>query len=101
MSDYNWGTKQTVKERLGIAPETLKTWRLGKRDRPPVLVEGIHWVYISSRAIRYNVRLLEDFMVNRATPELHEIAIEHYLGSLPSSQRPKHSRRSKNYLRAV
>lgn len=88
-SQYPLVTKHQVREHLNISDGTLKTWRLGKGDRAPVLTEGIHWVRIGTRDTRYNLALLHDFMVNRTAPELHEHAIEHYLGTLPSSQRKR------------
>lgn len=84
---YPLVTKHQVRQQLSISDGTLKTWRLGKGDRAPVLIEGIHWVRIGTRDTRYNLALLHDFVVNRNAPELHEQAIEHYLSQLPSSQR--------------
>lgn len=86
---YPLVTKHQVREHLNISAETLKNWRLGRGNTPPLLIEGVHWIRIGTRDTRYNLALLHDFMVNRTAPELHEHAIEHYLGTLPSSQRKR------------
>jgi len=88
-SAYPLVTKHQVRDHLNISPSTLKQWRLGRNGDPPLLIEGIHWVRMGSRDTRYNLALIHDFMVNRNAPELHENAIEHYLASLPSSQRKR------------
>jgi len=87
--DYPLVTKHQVREHLNISPSTLKQWRLGHNGEPPLLTEGIHWVRMGSRDTRYNLALLHDFMVNRTAPDLHNQAIEHYLGTLPSGQRKR------------
>jgi hypothetical protein len=65
----------------GLSHHQLKKLRLSGR-----LTEGIHWVYVNSRSVLYNVPLITDWIANRANPDLHEIAIKNYLASLPSSQ---------------
>jgi hypothetical protein len=67
----------------GLSRGELKDLRLSGE-----LQKGAHWVAINSRSIKYNVQLLIDWMANRHAPELHEIAIQNFLASLPSSQPP-------------
>jgi hypothetical protein len=89
-----FGTKRDAAELLGLSPETLKKYRL--RDK--ILVEGIHWIKLNSRTIRYNLSLLADWLQNRHNPAAHQKAIEQYLSTLacnqpkrrgPKSARPK------------
>jgi hypothetical protein len=65
----------------GLSQHSLKKLRLSGR-----LEEGVHWVYVTSRTIAYNRDLLLDWIANRRNPEHHQIAIQKYLASLPSSQ---------------
>jgi hypothetical protein len=71
----------------GLSHHSLKKLRLSGR-----LENGIHWVYVTSRTIAYNHDLLIDWVANRKNPAHHEIAIQNYLRSLPSSQPPIKSR---------
>jgi len=96
---YPLVTKHRIREELAISESTLKHWRLGRGGGKPLLIEGIHWVRFGTRDTRYNLALIHDFMVNRTAPELHDHAIEHYLGTLPSSQRKRV--REKRRLQAV
>lgn len=73
-----FGTKHQAADLLGLSPETLKKYRL--RDR--TLIEGIHWIKLNSRTIRYNLPLLADWLQNRNDSAAHQKAIEHYLTSL-------------------
>lgn len=89
-----FGTKHAAAKLLGLSSETLKKYRL--RDK--ILVEGIHWIKLNSRTIRYNLSLLADWLQNRHNPAAHQRAIEQYLSTLacnqpkrrgPKSARPK------------
>jgi hypothetical protein len=71
----------------GLSHHQLKKLRLSGR-----LIEGIHWQYLNRRAVLYNAVLITDWIANRHAPEHHEIAIQKYLRSLPSSQPPVKSR---------
>jgi hypothetical protein len=71
----------------GLSHHQLKKLRLSGR-----LTEGIHWVYLNSRSVLYNVPLITDWVASRKNPEHHKIAIKNYLASLPSSQQPIKSR---------
>jgi hypothetical protein len=79
------GTSEAAR-RFGISAFTLKTMRIGFRQTPASLVEGVHWIRPSARKVLFNAALLEDFLINRGNPEAHDRAIAAYLASLPSSK---------------
>ncbi|WP_013320680.1 helix-turn-helix transcriptional regulator [Gloeothece verrucosa] len=74
--------KQEVSQHLKLSATTLKRYRL-----QGLLVEGIHWVRLNSRCIRYNLDLLQDWLQNRDDPIAHQRAIEIYQASLLSNQK--------------
>ncbi|NMF86278.1 hypothetical protein, partial [Nodosilinea sp. P-1105] len=47
-------------------------------------IEGIHWVRINSRCVRYNLELIQDWLHNRDNPKAHMRAIEVYRQGLLS-----------------
>ncbi|MGG6239389.1 hypothetical protein [Leptolyngbya sp. KIOST-1] len=57
-----------------------------------LLIEGVHWVRVNSRCIRYNLELIKDWLHNRHDPVAHQRAIEIYQASLLSNQRKIHKR---------
>jgi hypothetical protein len=71
---------------FGISRPTLKKLRIGHRNTPPALVENVHWVRFSQTFVLFNLALMEDFLANKNNPNAHQITIENYLRSLPSSQ---------------
>ncbi|MEL6385289.1 MAG: hypothetical protein AAFQ89_23055 [Cyanobacteria bacterium J06626_18] len=78
--------KRQVSECLSLSGSTLKKYRLSGE-----LIEGIHWVRINSRCVRYNLELLKDWLHNRGNPKAHMRAIETYQKSLLSNQKRKRS----------
>ncbi|ACK70819.1 conserved hypothetical protein [Gloeothece citriformis PCC 7424] len=74
--------KQQASQYLNLSGTTLKRYRL-----QGVLIEGIHWVRLNSRCIRYNLDLLQDWLQHRDDPAAHERAIEIYQASLLSNQK--------------
>jgi tRNA(His) 5'-end guanylyltransferase len=80
--------KRTASECLNLSGSTLKKYRL-KGD----WVEGIHWVRINSRCVRYNLELIQDWLHNRDNPNAHMWAIEVYRQGLLSY--PRKSRKEK------
>lgn len=92
-SNYPMNTQFCNKHRLaeltGLSPETFKKYRLSGKWH-----EGIHWQRINSRCILYNLSLILDWVANRANPDAHQRAIDHYLASLPSNQPKKRGRRA-------
>ena len=53
--------KRTASERLNLSGSTLKKYRL-QGD----WIEGIHWVRINSRCVRYNLELIQDWLPVRS-----------------------------------
>ncbi|MEM1369724.1 MAG: helix-turn-helix domain-containing protein [Cyanobacteria bacterium P01_H01_bin.15] len=85
-----WCTKHEAAEILGVSVTTVR--RMRQKNQ---LIEGIHWTQYSSRCIRYNVRLLEDWAATRADAQSHSRAIDNFLGSLPSNQNKRSGRKPK------
>jgi hypothetical protein len=77
----NFVSKREISQRLSISATSLKRYRLNGR-----LIEGIHWVRLNSRCIRYNFDLITDWLQNRERLDIHQRAIEVYQASLLSNQ---------------
>jgi tRNA(His) 5'-end guanylyltransferase len=74
---------------LKMGSTTLKKYRaLG------YWIEGIHWVKLNSRCVRYNVDLIQDWLQNRTDPAAHQKAIANYQASLLSNQPQPKKRKS-------
>jgi tRNA(His) 5'-end guanylyltransferase len=74
-------TTHKVIENLNLRDITLKKYR-----RSGEWSEGIHWVRINSRCVRYNLDLIQDWMHNRHDPQTHQRAIAAYKRTLLSHQ---------------
>jgi CHAD domain-containing protein len=81
--------KQQAKKSLSLSGETLKRYRLQGE-----WIEGIHWVRINSRCVRYNLELIQDWFHNRHDPSAHMRAIEFYQDSLLSNQKKSTRKKS-------
>ncbi len=81
-------SKQEATQSLKLSGTTLRRYRV-----QGLLIEGVHWVRVNSRCIRYNLELINDWLHNRHDPAAHQRAIEIYQASLLSNQRkiPKRS----------
>ncbi|MEL6263585.1 MAG: hypothetical protein AAFR12_21275 [Cyanobacteria bacterium J06626_6] len=77
-------SKRKASECLNLSSSTLKKYR-----RNGEWIEGLHWVRINSRCIRYNLELIKDWLHNRNDPVAHLKAIETYQRSLLSNQKNK------------
>ncbi|WP_103123744.1 hypothetical protein [Nostoc cycadae] len=84
--DIQFCSKITLRQKIGLSNSTFKKYR-----NSGVWLEGIHWQRLNTRSVRYNLPLILDWVANRNAPEVHQIAIENYLRSLPSNQK-KYSR---------
>lgn len=73
--------KREAERLTGLSHETLKKYRLNG-----ILTEGIHWIRINPRVVRYNAMLLLDFLQNRNDRNAHQRAIGNYQASLLSNQ---------------
>jgi len=81
-------SKQEATQSLKLSGTTLRRYRV-----QGLLIEGVHWVRVNSRCIRYNLELIKDWLHNRHDPAAHQRAIEIYQAGLLSNQRkiPKRS----------
>ena len=77
-------SKRQASECLNFSSSTLKKYRLNGE-----WIEGLHWVRINSRCVRYNLELIQDWFHNRSDPSAHLRAIELYQKSLLSNQPKK------------
>jgi hypothetical protein len=75
-------SKRYLARSLMLNGDTLKKYR-----QQGDWLEGIHWVQINSRCIRYNLELIQDWLYNRNDPASHRRAIERYQSSLLSNQK--------------
>jgi hypothetical protein len=66
-------TKRQLAQYLNLSTDTLKRYRLQGE-----WLEGIHWVRINSRCVRYNLELIKDWLHNRNHPTAHRRAIKTY-----------------------
>ncbi|WP_231936249.1 MULTISPECIES: helix-turn-helix transcriptional regulator [Fischerella] len=60
---FKFVSKQQASEHLNLSFATLKKYRLDG-----TWIEGIHWVRINSRCVRYNLELIQDWLQNRHDP---------------------------------
>ena len=80
--------KHDAAKLLGISTHTLKIYR------QQYLIEGIHFLRLNSRCIRYHKELLRDWYANFSNPQAHQRGIENYLASLLSNKKKKRGRKS-------
>lgn len=77
MDKYTLITKEEAARRTQLSAATLKKYRLSGD-----LIEGVHWVRINARSIRYRSPLVEQWAELRHDPEAHLGAIEEFERSL-------------------
>lgn len=82
-------TKHEIERLYGLSAETQKRYRLSGK-----WTEGIHWIRVNSRVIRYNLPLIEDWFLNVNSPQLHNQAVTAYVTSLPCNRPKKRGRKS-------
>ncbi len=82
-------SKKQASECLDLSSSTLKKYRLNGE-----WIEGLHWVRINSRCVRYNLDLIKDWLHNRSDPSAHLRAIEVYQQNLLSNQKISKRRKS-------
>ncbi|MEO0759483.1 MAG: hypothetical protein AAFY78_21720 [Cyanobacteria bacterium J06648_16] len=76
---FNFVSKREVMNCLKLSNSTLKKYRYSGE-----WIEGLHWVRLNSRCVRYNLDLIKDWLHNRENPVAHERAISRYQRSLLS-----------------
>jgi hypothetical protein len=85
---HSWVDKNKASEITGLSNSTFKRLRTSGKWR-----KGIHWTQLSTRTIRYNRELIQDWMNNDQIA--HERAIANFLESLPSNQPMKRGQKAK------
>lgn len=86
----DWISKQQALELLGVSDRTLERYHNAdhcQRQGWAPLIRGIHST--EARPIRFNRPLLEDWLINRTNPRLHQKAIARWQNRLPSYQKRK------------
>ncbi len=63
--------KYTVAQILNISANTVRT-------KHRQWIEGVHYITVSPRVVRYNLKLIEDWIKNRGDATAHRRAIEKY-----------------------
>jgi hypothetical protein len=89
--DFQLATAKQSAEQLGCSTHWLKKLRLDGK-----LQEGIHWVRIGKRSVRYVTPLLVDYFRNRHQPYVHQQFIEDYVASWDANQPRKPGRKSRH-----
>ncbi len=74
-------SKQEALQYLHLSEATLKRYRSQGH-----LLEGIHWVRINSRCVRYNLELIQDWLHTRHDPTAHERVVRRYQATLLHNQ---------------
>ena len=82
-SGDGWSNAEKTSKFFDFSVHTLKVYR--KKH----WILGIHYQYLNSRTIRYNIKLIQDWLVNLGDPQSHKRGIEVHLASLPSNQSKK------------
>jgi hypothetical protein len=73
--DYSFGDKYAAAELLGCHPDSLARSR---RNANYGWIEGVHFVRLNSSSVRYNLTLLQDWLMNRHNQLAHQRAVEAY-----------------------
>ena len=68
----NFLNKKAACALLSVSSSTLK------RYQKKYWLEGIHFIRVNSRNVRYNEDLIKDWMQNSQAEKAHQRAIEHY-----------------------
>jgi hypothetical protein len=71
---------------------------LKKKRQDGTLLEGIHWIRLGKRAVRYVIPVMIDFFRNRHQPYVHQQFIEDYVASWNSNQPRKPGRKPRNLV---
>ena len=83
LSDYSFNIPASkAKELLGTPENTLREYRYSGE-----LIQGIHYIKLGYRGVKYNQAMVTDWLVNRHSPEAHSRAIEYFQSLLPSNQK--------------
>jgi hypothetical protein len=83
-----FANKRLACARLSLSGTTLKRYRTER-----VWIEGIHWVRLNSRCVRYNLEMVQDWLQNRHDPAVHWRNVEMYQAQLLSNQNAKKTKK--------
>ena len=89
-------TARELEAQVKLSTRTMHRLRLAGRWEL-----GIHYFRISPTKILYNLDLINDWIANLHQIHLHENAIESFLGSLPSNDRPQRKSNKKAAVHAA
>ncbi len=84
--EYPFGNKYAAAEILGCHPDSLARSR---RNANYGWIEGVHFVRLNASSIRYNLTLLQDWLMNRHNPLAHHRAIETYCLAISHQKKPR------------
>lgn len=73
---------------------------LKKKRLDGTLHEGIHWIRLGKRSVRYVIPVMIDFFRNRHQPYVHQQFIEDYVASWDSNRPRKPGRKPKQQFRS-
>ena len=82
--------KRQALKSFNLSNTTLKKYRL-----EGIWIEGIHWVRINQRCVRYNLELIQDWLHNCQDPIAHQRTIQLYQANLLSNQRKQNQTKSR------
>jgi ribosomal protein S19E (S16A) len=82
---YTFIQKTEAAKLIGMSAEFLK-----KQKRLNNLIQGVHYHQHSKTSpCVYNAELLRDWFIHRHAPDIHNVAIDSYLDSLPIQERTR------------
>jgi hypothetical protein len=87
--EYQFGDKHAAATILNCHPNSLARSR---RNTSYGWIEGIHFVRVNASNIRYNLTLLNDWLMNRHDPNAHHRAIENYCQVISHQRRQRKSK---------
>lgn len=82
-TDRLYASPETIRHLLNVSKYTLEEW-----EESGKILENIHFVRLK-RDRRYCVALMYDRVANFNDDAAHQQAIDNWLASLPSNQKPK------------
>jgi hypothetical protein len=83
--EHKYLRESELKARYGLSTEYFRKARYQGRLTRPVFVRTSINEGGGSKGVLYHQQLLEDWLANRAAPEVHARAVEAFYRSLPSS----------------
>ncbi|MGB3494723.1 MAG: hypothetical protein WBA57_18490 [Elainellaceae cyanobacterium] len=82
--------KQGVTAAISVSDSTLKHYR------KHYWLEGIHYIYLGPKTIRYNLQLVVDWAIHKNQPHVHQRAIEAYLARVAQAQSNPRTRKKRS-----